>query len=88
MKHEINYNLSTNKADSIELKCIIDKKRRTIFEFTYELLHDDNFQNLRENSSADDFYKAIEKFLIRELDNNTSKDLYQIRTDNFVQYNN
>lgn len=88
MKYEINYNLSMNKADSMELKCIIDKNRRTIFEFTYELLHDDNFQNLKEKSSADDFYKAIEKFLIRELDNNALKDIYQIRTDNFLQYDN
>lgn len=88
MRYEINYNLSVNKADSTELKCIIDKNKRTIFEFTYELLHHENFQNLKEKSSADDFYKTIEKFLIRELDNNIPKDVYKIRTDNFWQYNN
>ncbi len=87
IKHEINYNKSTNKdTDSTELKCIIDKNKETIFEFTYELLTQENFQNLREKSSADDFYKAIEKFLIRELDNNTLKDVYQIKTNNFWQY--
>ena len=89
MKHQISYSLSVNKdTDSTELKCIIDKNRRTIFEFTYELLHFDNFQNLKEKSSADDFYKAIENFLIREIDNNTLKDIYQIRANNFGQYNN
>jgi len=89
MKYEINYNLSVDaKTDSTELKCIINKNKRTVFEFTHELLTQENFQNLKEKSSADDFYKAIEKFLFRELDNNILKDIYQIRTDNFWQYNN
>ncbi len=61
MKHQISYSLSVNKdTDSTELKCVIDKKRITIFEFMYELLHYENFQNLKENLSADGFYKAIE----------------------------
>ncbi|MEA3444582.1 MAG: hypothetical protein U9R19_07620 [Bacteroidota bacterium] len=89
MKHQISYSLSVNKnTDSTELKCVIDKKRITIFEFMYELLHYENFQNLKENSSANDFYKAIEKFLNCGLNNDTLKNLYQIRTDNFWQYNN
>jgi len=87
MGHKINYDSSENKkTDSIELKCIVDKNKRIIFEFTYELLHEGNSQNLKEKSSNDAFYKAIEKFLIRELDNNRLKDLYQIRPDNFGQY--
>jgi len=89
MRYEINYNLSVNKdTDSTELKCIMNKDKRIVFEFTYELLTQENFQNLDEKSSANDFYKAIEKFLIRELDNNSLKDIYQIRADNFWQYNN
>ena len=88
MRYKIHYNLSENTdTDSRELKCIINENRRTIFEFTYELLHHENFQNLNEKSSADDFYKAIEKFLIRELDNNALKNIYKIRTNNFWQYN-
>ncbi len=89
MKYKIDYNLSVNtKTDSRELKCIIDENKRTIFDFTYELLNHEDFQNLNEKSSTDDFYKAIEKFLIHELDNNNLKDIYQIRADNFWQYNN
>ena len=87
MKYEIKKDKSINKdTDSTELKCIIDKDKKTIFEFTYELLHEENFRNLKEESSTDDFYKAIEKFLIRELEDNRLKSIYQIRPNNFWRY--
>jgi len=88
MKYKIDCNLSVNKVDSTELKCIIDKNKKTIFEFTYELLHYENFQDLNEKSSKDDFYKTIKKFLIRELDNNSLKNIYKIGRNNFWQYDN
>ena len=92
MGYKINYNLiSASESDSAnrdvrKLKCIINGNKRTIFEFTWELLREEDFQGLRWESSADEFYRAIEKFLVHELDNNSLKDRYQIRANNFGQF--
>ncbi len=73
-------------TDNKQLICITKEGKRIIFEFTWELLNEENFQNLNKNSLVDDFYKAIEKFLKRELDNNNLKDFYLITTNNYYQY--
>ena len=92
MKYKIDYNLiSASESDSAsrdvrKLKCIIDGNKRTIFEFTWELLRQEDFQGLRWESSVDEFYRVIEKFLIRELDGNNLKDRYQINTHNFRDF--
>lgn len=88
MKYKISYKLreKMNASDSKELECVIDNNRRTIFEFTYELLTQENFKNLKENSSADEFYRAIEKFLISKLDSDNLQGSYKIQGDNFRQY--
>lgn len=84
MKHKIDYYLisadesDSNERDVRKLKCIIDDKKIIIFEFTRNLLADKIISNLNEKSSAEDFYKAIEKFLNQKLDNNNLKDRYQI----------
>jgi hypothetical protein len=75
-----------SSTDNKQLICIINDGRRVIFEFTWELLSEEDFQGLRRESSADEFYKAIEKFLIRELDNNSLQDRYQINTHNFRDF--
>jgi len=73
-------------TDNKQLVCITKKGKRIVFEFTWELLTEENFQNLNKNSSPDDFYKAIEKFLKRELDKDDLKDIYLINTDNYHRY--
>lgn len=87
MQDKINYKLSENgSSDSKILECIIGENKLTKFEFTYELLSQENFRNLTRDSSPYDFYKAIENFLFKEIKSNNLKDLYLIKSDNFINY--
>ena len=90
MEYQIKYSIiddsDSNDRDVIKLKCIIDGDRKTIFEFSEEVLRDTDCLNIEKDLSATNLYKTIEKFLIRELDSNRLQSRYLIRTNNFSYF--
>lgn len=88
MENRIKYMLikEDTSRDFKRLKCIIDSRKRVIFEFSYEVLRWKDCLNLGENPSAEALYKKIEKFLKRKLDNETLREKYQINSKNFREF--
>ena len=91
MSYKIDYKLIKDSdsfdRDIKKLQCIINNDERSvIFEFSDMVLRFTDCLNLGKNPSAQSLYKTIEKFLIRELDNNTLQDRYFIGTKNFSHF--
>lgn len=90
MEYKVNYKLindsDSNDRDVLKLKCAINDDQKTIFEFTDELLRHENFQGLKISSTAHEFYKVIEKFLLQAIKSNDLKEIYYVRSDNYWQY--